>query len=47
VYVTDLTDKATIVVRKHVPLDGQKERAESELRMAIAEKLKQQGVIGS
>lgn len=47
VYVTDLTDKATIEVRKHVPLDGQKERAESELRMAIAEKLKQQGVIGS
>ena len=47
VYVTDLTDKATIVVRKHVPLDGQTERAESELRMAIAEKLKQQGVIGS
>jgi small-conductance mechanosensitive channel len=47
VYVTDLTDKATIAVRKHVPLDGQKERAESELRMAIAEKLKQQGVIGS
>ncbi|MFL5952997.1 MAG: mechanosensitive ion channel family protein [Gaiellaceae bacterium] len=47
VYVTDLADKATIVVRKRVPLDGQKERAESELRMAIAEKLKQQGVIGS
>lgn len=46
VYVTDLTDKATIEVRKHVPLDGSKERAESELRMAIAEKLKQQGVIG-
>lgn len=47
VYVTDLADKATIVVRKHVPLDGQTERAESELRMAIAEKLKQQGVIGA
>jgi small-conductance mechanosensitive channel len=47
VYVTDLADKATIVARKRVPLDGQKERAESELRMAIAEKLKQQGTIGS
>ena len=47
VYVTDLADKATIVLRKHVPLDGQRERAESELRMAIAEKLKQQGVLES
>ena len=47
VYVTDLTDKATIAVRKRVPLDGDNERVESELRLSVAEKLKEQGVIGS
>jgi len=47
VYVTYLTDKATIAVRKRVPLDGDNERVESELRLSVAEKLKEQGVIGS
>ena len=47
VFVTDLTDKATIVVRKHVPLDENRLRAESDLRLAVAEQLKREGVIGS
>jgi small-conductance mechanosensitive channel len=46
VYVTDLGDKATIVVRKHVSREGDTERAESELRLRIAERLKAAGVIG-
>ncbi|NUR78414.1 MAG: mechanosensitive ion channel [Thermoleophilia bacterium] len=40
VYVTDLADKATIVVRKRVPLNQDVERAESELRLTIAERLR-------
>ena len=46
VYVTDLADKATIVVRKRVPRIGETERAESELRLSIAERLKAAGVLG-
>lgn len=45
VYVTDLADKATIVIRKNVPLDSEQDRAESDLRLAVADKLKQEGVI--
>jgi small-conductance mechanosensitive channel len=40
VYVTDLGDKATLVVRKRVPREGDTERAESELRLSVAERLK-------
>jgi small conductance mechanosensitive channel len=46
VYVTDLADKATIVVRKRVPRESNSERAESELRLSVAERLKAAGVIG-
>jgi small conductance mechanosensitive channel len=46
VYVTDLADKATIVVRKRVPRQGDSERAESDLRLSVAERLKAAGVIG-
>jgi small-conductance mechanosensitive channel len=46
VYVTDLGDKATIVVRKRVPRVGDTERAESELRLSVAERLREAGVIG-
>ena len=45
VYVTDLADKATIVVRKRVPRGSETERAESELRLSVAERLKAAGVI--
>ncbi len=46
VYVTDLGDKATIVVRKRVTRAVDPERAESELRLSVAERLKAAGVIG-
>jgi small conductance mechanosensitive channel len=46
VYVTDLGDKATIVVRKRVPGHGGVERAESELRLSIADRLKAVEAIG-
>ena len=39
-------DKATIVVRKRVPREGDNERTESELRLSVAERLKAAGVIG-
>jgi small conductance mechanosensitive channel len=45
VYVTDLGDKATIVIRKRVPRDGDTERAESELRLSVAERLKAAGAL--
>jgi small-conductance mechanosensitive channel len=48
VYVTDLTaDKATLVVRRHVPFGKERLHAESDLRLAVADQLKQQGVIGT
>jgi small conductance mechanosensitive channel len=46
VYVTDLADKATIVIRKRVPHGSDSERAESELRLSVAERLQAAGVIG-
>jgi small-conductance mechanosensitive channel len=46
VYVTDLGDKATIVVRKRVLRAGDTERAESELRLSVAERLKAAGALG-
>src|SRR5438445_2683289 len=46
VYVTDLGDKATIVVRKRVPRIGETERAESDLRLSVAERLKAAGAYG-
>src|SRR5262245_46548150 len=39
VYVTDLADKATIVLRKRIPLHENLPYAESELRLAAAERL--------
>ena len=43
VFVSDLTgDKATILVRKWIPGEGSAERAESELRIALAERLGKQ-----
>lgn len=48
VYVTDLTaDKATLVVRKHTPFGEERLHAESDLRLAVAEQLKQQAVSGA
>jgi small conductance mechanosensitive channel len=46
VYVTDLGDKATIVIRKRVPHVGDTDRAESELRLSVAERLKDAGTTG-
>ena len=46
VYVTDLGDKATIVVRKRVPHDQDSNRVESDLRLDVAERLKAAGAIG-
>jgi small-conductance mechanosensitive channel len=40
VYVTDLAEKATIVLRKRIPLHENLPYAESELRLAAAERLK-------
>jgi small conductance mechanosensitive channel len=40
VYVTDLGDKATIVIRKRVPHERDTHRAESDLRLSVAERLK-------
>jgi small conductance mechanosensitive channel len=47
VYVSDLADKATIVLRKQVPWDQDVERAESDLRLACAERLRESEVVGS
>jgi len=47
VYVSNLTDKATIVLRKQVPWDQELERAESDLRLAAAERLKEAEVFAS
>jgi small-conductance mechanosensitive channel len=46
VYVTDLGDQATIVVRTRVPHEQDTDRAESELRLSVAERLKAAGAIG-
>jgi len=46
VYVTDIGDKTTIVVRQKVSRQHDPERAESDLRLSVAERLKTAGVIG-
>jgi small-conductance mechanosensitive channel len=46
-YLTDIGDKATFVVRKWIPREGQAEAAESDLRLAVAEQLKKAGILGS
>jgi small conductance mechanosensitive channel len=46
VYVTDLGDKATIVIRQRVPHERDTDRAESDLRLSVAERLKAAGAIG-
>ena len=43
-YVTDLGDKATIVVRRWIPHGTSAEQAESDLRIAIDERLKAAGL---
>jgi small-conductance mechanosensitive channel len=40
VYVTDLADKATLVLRKRIPLHEDLQHAESELRLGAAERLR-------
>jgi small-conductance mechanosensitive channel len=47
VYLTDLADKATFVVRKWVPGEAATEAAASDLRLAVADRLKAEGVIGA
>jgi small conductance mechanosensitive channel len=46
VYVTDLGDKATLVIRQRVPHEQDTDRAESDLRLSVAERLKAAGAIG-
>lgn len=46
VYLGDLTDKATVVVRKWVPPGGRSEAVESDLRLLVADRLKAAGIIG-
>jgi small-conductance mechanosensitive channel len=46
-YLSDIGDKATFVVRKWISGQGQTEAAESDLRLAVAEQLKKQGILGS
>jgi small conductance mechanosensitive channel len=46
VYLTDLADKATLVVRKWVPGEDETEAAASDLRLAVADRLKTAGIIG-
>ena len=41
VFVKDMGDKATIVIRKRVPRDQNLERAESELRLEVSERLRE------
>jgi small-conductance mechanosensitive channel len=48
VYVTDLSfDKATLVVRRHVAFGKERLSAESDLRVAAADALKERGVIAT
>ena len=48
VYVTDLTtDKATLLVRKNIPLGEERRHAESDLRLAVARQLRHEGVLAS
>jgi small-conductance mechanosensitive channel len=45
VYVTDLTDKATITVRRWIPGEGAAEAETSALRLDLIDRLKEAGVI--
>jgi small-conductance mechanosensitive channel len=45
-FLTDLGDKATFVVRKWVPGEEHSEAAASDLRLAVADRLKKAGIIG-
>ncbi|HEV2590412.1 MAG TPA: mechanosensitive ion channel domain-containing protein [Gaiellaceae bacterium] len=45
-FLTDIGDKATFTVRKWIPGEGQAEAAKSDLRLAVAEQLKKQGILG-
>jgi len=45
VFVKDMGDKATIVIRKRVPRDQNLERAESELRLEVSERLREAEVL--
>jgi small conductance mechanosensitive channel len=47
VYLTELADKATFVVRKWVPGEHATEQAASDLRLAVADRLKAEGLIGA
>ena len=46
-YLTDIGDKATFVVRKRVSREGRAEAAESDLRLAVAARLKKAGILGT
>jgi small-conductance mechanosensitive channel len=46
-YLTDIGDKATFVVRKWVPREGHAQAAESDLRLAVAARLKKAGILGA
>jgi small conductance mechanosensitive channel len=47
VYVSDLTDKATLVLRKWVSHEAERESAASDLRVMVAERLKSSGIVGA
>jgi small-conductance mechanosensitive channel len=47
VYMTDLADKATIVVRKWIPREDDTEAAASDLRLDVADRLRAAGVLGA
>jgi small-conductance mechanosensitive channel len=44
-YLNDLGDKASFVVRKWIPGEGHAEAAESDLRLAVADRLKKAGIL--
>jgi hypothetical protein len=46
-YVTDIGDKASLVVRRWVPTEGHVEEAASDLRLAVADRLKRAGMMAS
>ena len=46
-YVSDIGDKATFVVRKWCSGERHTEAAESDLRLAVAERLKKAGILGA
>jgi small-conductance mechanosensitive channel len=46
-YLSDIGDKATFVVRRWVPGEQHSEAAASDLRLAVADRLKAAGVLGT